>query len=270
MNASATPLMDERNRILCFEGACNFRDVGGYLTQEGRVVRWAMVYRTGVLSYFTGQDHASLMELGVRAICDLRRAEEREREPTRWPDAAARSLFFSDGDATPTIRALSAGKPSTAGGMFDAMVELYRILPAWMGERIGGMFECLATDHAPLIVHCAAGKDRTGVAVAVLLSALGVPREVVIEDYLLTNEAGDFERFIRSRHAAQLGLADEHHPLLAMPADVRKVLFSADPAFLEAAFDAIDELGGLERYLERTARVSPESLERVRAVMLES
>jgi protein-tyrosine phosphatase len=264
-------MLDAHNaRLLAFEGGCNFRDIGGYAAADGRTVRWGKVYRTGVLSYFTENDHPALRRLGVRAICDLRRAEEREREPTRWPDAAAQALSWDDGEHIPTIRVLAALRPDTAAGMFDAMLDLYRALPEWMGPRIRGLFECLATGQAPLVVHCAAGKDRTGLAVAVLLRALGVSHDTVVKDYLLTNDVGDFETFIRARHSAQLGLTDAAHPLLAMPADVRRVLFSADAAFLEAAFEVIEsELGGLDAYLERVARVDHAMLESTRAELLQ-
>jgi protein-tyrosine phosphatase len=264
-------MLDTHNaRLLAFEGGCNFRDIGGYAAADGRIVRWGKVYRTGVLSYFTANDHPALLKLGVRAICDLRRADEREREPTRWPDAAARALCWDDGARTPTIRTFAASRPDTAAGMFEAMLDLYRALPEWMGPRIRGLFECLAAGESPVVVHCAAGKDRTGLAIAVLLRALGVAYDTVVADYLLTNDAGDFETFIRARHGAQLGLTDAAHPLLAMPADVRRVLFSADAAFLDAAFEVIGrQHGGLDAYLERIARVDAAMLERTRAELLQ-
>jgi protein-tyrosine phosphatase len=125
-----------------------------------------------------------------------------------------------------------------------------------MAARIRGMLECIAGGSVPLVVHCAAGKDRTGVAVAVLLRAVDVSQQTAIEDYLLTNEAGDFEQFLRSRHDTQLGLTDIHHPLLSMPDDIRRVLFMAHADFLQAAFDSIEALGGLDRYLEKTVGIS--------------
>ena len=264
-------MLDTHNaRLLAFEGGCNFRDIGGYAAAHGQTVRWGKVYRTGVLSYFTANDHASLIKLGVRAICDLRRAEERECEPTRWPDAAAQALSWDDGERTPTIRTFAEVRPATAAGMFDAMCDLYRALPEWMGPRIRGLFECLAAGQAPIVVHCAAGKDRTGLAIAVLLRALGVSHDTVVQDYLLTNDTGDFEAFIRARHSAQLGVTDAAHPLLAMPADVRRVLFSADAAFLEAAFAVIEnDFGGLAAYLERVAGVDAAMLVRSRAELLQ-
>src|SRR5688572_13606419 len=270
MTASDSVVRAGRERVLSFEGGCNFRDIGGYRTRHGSSTRWGKVYRTGVLTYFTDQDHAPLTQLQVRAICDLRRAEEREREPTRWPDAATNGLSWEDGTVTPTIRALSADRPKNAAGMFDSMVALYRALPTWMAGRIAGMFEAIAKGHVPLIVHCAAGKDRTGIAVAVLLRSLDVPEETAIQDYLLTNTSGDFEAFIRSRTQAQLGVADNHMPLLSMPEDMRRVLFSADPAFLQAAFEQIDrDLGGIDAYLAKTVGISDQTRERVRRELLE-
>lgn len=265
MTSSASAVRAERERVLSFQGGCNFRDIGGYRTQQGSSTRWGKVYRAGVLTYFTPDDHAPLTNLKVRAICDLRRAEEREREPTRWPHEM-NGLSWDDGIVTPTIRALAAERPRNAAGMFDSMVALYRELPEWMGPRIGGMFSAIANGDVPMVVHCAAGKDRTGVAVAVLLRSLGVPEETAIEDYLLTNTSGNFEEFIRSRHQAQMGVADSHTPLLSMPEEMRRVLFSADPAFLQAAFEKI---GDVEGYLVGTAGVTPAVLDRVRASLLE-
>ena len=266
MTPSASAARVERERILSFQGGCNFRDIGDYRTQQGASTRWGRVYRTGVLTYFTDDDHAPLTSLQVRTICDLRRAEEREREPTRWPHTNVTGLSWDDGVVTPTIRGLGADYPRTARGMFDTMVALYRALPAWMGQRIGGMFSAIAKGDVPLIVHCAAGKDRTGIAVAVLLRSLGVPEQTVIDDYLLTNASGNFEEFIRSRHQAQLGVTDTHSPLLSMPEEMRRVLFSADAAFLQAAFE---QIGDVEAYLVKTAGVSPEAQDRVRSALLE-
>jgi protein-tyrosine phosphatase len=251
-----------RPRLVALHGGCNFRDIGGYPTQAGRTVRWGRVYRAGVLSYFTERDHDTLHGLEVRAVCDLRRAEEREREPSAWPAGEnlqrPAHLHWDDGTHTPTIRAFAANRPVTAAGMFDAMIDLYRALPTWMAGRIRGLFDCIATGSVPLVVHCAAGKDRTGVAIAVLLCALDVSRQTAIEDYLLTNDAGDFEQFLRTRHDTQFGLTDIHHPLLSMPDDIRRVLFSAHVDFLQAAFESIDALGGIDRYLEKTVGVSHE------------
>lgn len=266
---NAAPPTSPRARTLTFEGGCNFRDIGGYRTHDGRTVRWGKVYRAGVLSYFSSSDHASLRQLGVRAICDLRREEERRREPTRWPDESAHGLSWDDGNA-PTIRAFAAKRPNSAAGMRDSMIDLYRVLPTWMAPRIRGLFECASDDRLPVVVHCAAGKDRTGVAIALLLSALGVPRETIIEDYLLTNDVGNFEEFILARQHTQLGLADAHHPLLSMPQDVRRTLFVADADYLQAALDVIDtDLGGVDGFLKSYVRLDAARLEKIRGALLD-
>lgn len=249
MSSTQDSLAPARNRVLCLTGGCNFRDIGGYRTRDGHQIQWGQVYRAGVLAYVTTDDHQTLNSLGIRTICDLRRQEERAKEPTVWPDATTRTLHWDDATDTQTLRKHAAEQPPTAEGMFNAMLALYRGLPSRMSARIRGLMNSIIQGDLPLVVHCAAGKDRTGVAIAVLLAALDVPRDVIIEDYVLTNEVGNFESFIRGREHAELGLADAKHPLLAMPEDVRRVVFSADPRFLDAAFTAIDDAGGLERYL---------------------
>jgi protein-tyrosine phosphatase len=255
--------------LIALEGGVNFRDIGGYRAGT-RTVRWGKVFRAGVLCYFTARDHATLDKLDIRAICDLRRAEEREREPTRWPNSIAEGLSWEDGVAMPTVRGFAATRPQTGAGMRDAMIELYRALPVWMGPRIRGLFECIANERTPLVIHCAAGKDRTGVAIAVLLSALGVDTETILTDYLLTNDVGNFERFIEARKDSHLGLADAHRPLLAMSQEMRKALFVADADYLEAALTQIRrEFGDTTSYLNTCVRLDERTIAKVRDLLVE-
>ncbi|HTE43460.1 MAG TPA: tyrosine-protein phosphatase [Steroidobacteraceae bacterium] len=249
-------------RTYTLEGGCNFRDLGGYSTLSGKTVRWGKIFRTGVLTYLTDADHALVGPLDIRAICDLRRAEERHREPTQWR-SSVRQLSWDDGAAPPTIRALATKHPNTAAGMRSAMIDLYRVLPSWMAPRLRGMFDSIDTDEMPLIVHCAAGKDRTGIAIGLLLAMLGVSRDTIVEDYLLTNQT-DFQMFIRSKQHAQLGLAANAHPLLELPDDVRKVLFAADADYLLATFEQLDkDFGGAKNFLETHVGVTAAQQKRI-------
>src|SRR3984957_18222123 len=159
-------------RYLHLEGGCNFRDVGGHAAVDGRTVRWGCVYRAGVLSYFTSADAERLSALGVRAICDLRHTDEREREPTRWPTPDVTTLTWADGDHAPTVTGRAMSSQPDGEGMRAAMLNLYRNLPRWMAPRGRGLFECVADRRMPVVVHCSAGKDRTGFAVAMLFAAL--------------------------------------------------------------------------------------------------
>jgi hypothetical protein len=115
-----------RSRVLELEGGCNFRDLGGYRTRDGRELRWGRVFRSGVLSYFTPNHRQRLQQLGVRTICDLRRAEERTREQTHWPDSNTRHLTWDDGGAPPTIKSIASQQshPYTAAGMHAATIDV--------------------------------------------------------------------------------------------------------------------------------------------------
>ena len=256
-------------RILNLEGGCNFRDLGGYRTRDGREIRRGRVFRTGVLSYFTLNDEQRLKELGVRAICDLRRSDERAHEPTRWPDTSTQHLSWDDGRTPPTIRSIAAERahPYTAAGMQAAMIDLYRALPAWMTPRLRGIFERIARGDVPVLVHCAAGKDRTGIAIALLLAVLDVPQETIIEDYLLTN-ACDILQFSLT-HQAQPGERAGDHPLLTMPEDIRCVLFAADVDYLNAALDqiAVDH-GDIFNFLRTEIGIDDAMRSKVQAALL--
>jgi protein-tyrosine phosphatase len=264
--ASATQVL----RILNVEGGCNFRDLGGYRTRDGQELKWGRVFRTGVLSYFTPKDQQQLSQLGVRVICDLRRSDERAYEPTRWPDANTQHLSWEDGSAPPTIRTVTANHshPYTAAGMHSAMIDLYRELPAWMAPRLRGFFSRIAHGEVPVLVHCAAGKDRTGIAIALLLAVLDVPHETIVEDYLLTNTC-DILGFTLRQHQAQRRVAAGDHPLLAMPDDIRRVLFAAHSDYLQAAFDQIArDHGDMHEYLRREIGVDDAMRSKVQAVLL--
>jgi len=255
------------DRMINLEGGCNFRDLGGYRTRGGRELKWGRVFRTGVLSFLSPRDNERLKQLAVRTICDLRRTEERRVEPTRWPDADTQHLSWEDGGAPPTIRSIAANHshPYSAAGMRAAMIDLYRAYPAWMAPRLTDIFSRIAQGQVPILVHCAAGKDRTGVAIALLLALLDVPHETIIKDYLLTN-ACDLVQFTVTR---QPGETAGDHPLAGMPEGIRRVLFAADAEYLQAALDQIAcDHGDILTFLRKETGVDDAMRSKLQAELL--
>jgi protein-tyrosine phosphatase len=162
-----------------------------------------------------------------------------------------------------------APRQPDAAAMRAAMIAMYRELPRWMVPRLQGFLGCVVDGRMPVVVHCSAGKDRTGFAVAVLLSALGVHRNEVMQDYLYTNEVGDLDAFIQRRYVSRLGVSDGRRPLSGMTPEVRRVLLAADADYLQAALAEVEaEFGGLTAYLQQAVGLAPAQLARLQAVLL--
>ncbi|HUJ65443.1 MAG TPA: tyrosine-protein phosphatase, partial [Acidimicrobiales bacterium] len=163
------------------DGASNFRDLGGYRTVDKRVVRTGMVFRSGALHALTDADRERLRALGVRVAVDLRPPEEQAAEPTNAP--------FLRIVAVPLMRGERTSDPSALANGDGYLRDRYTEIVLDRASDIGTIFRLLARgDGLPAVIHCAAGKDRTGVVSAVLLLALGVDEPTVLDDYDLTSE----------------------------------------------------------------------------------
>ena len=187
--ASAPVAAPAHTRVLPLQGGRNFRDLGGYRTADGRSVKWGLLYRSGQMHDLTAADYTYLQKRGIRTVCDFRDTGERTREPTLWP-AGQRPKVLSD-DYTLDVSAMKLpGDPAgwTREQVVTAMTATYPQLLDQFNGQYARMFAELLAGDVPLAFHCTAGKDRTGVAAALLLTALGVPRTTVVEDYLLSNQ----------------------------------------------------------------------------------
>ncbi|MBS0578268.1 MAG: tyrosine-protein phosphatase [Proteobacteria bacterium] len=245
-----------RPRLIELEGSRNFRDLGGYVSACGRRVRYGQLFRSGTLAHLTADGQRSLAELGVRTICDLRTTGERLSEPTATMPRTVRTVAWDyELDRGAVIGAIIQADPQPAG-VRAAIMEFYRTAPEDFAGRFAHIFRLLLDDGAPLALHCTAGKDRTGVAAALLLSALGVDRPQVIHDYALSSET-DFSRIVGEGASWQF--------LQRLPAPVRAPLFAAEPAYIEASFAAIEhQHGSLERYLRERLNVDDDALAQLR------
>ena len=256
-----------RERRLALEGGCNFRDLGGYAGRHG-VTRWGMVYRAGTPAKLTAADVQRLLAAGVRAACDFRSAIERERHRSPWADAPG-VVYWCGEDSRPAAderlqQALAhAAASPDAGQAF--MAALYRTLPRSHAGGYGAMFTRLAAGDVPLVFNCSAGKDRAGVGAALLLEALGVERETIVADYLLTNDAQDL-------HRAREALADDEQTSMSskLPPAVLAAMWRAEPAYIAAMFEALDaEFCSIEGYLEKALAIDAEALAAIRGRLLE-
>lgn len=256
--------MGMTDRIHKFEGIVNFRDFGGYPTRDGRSVTFGKLYRSADYSEITPADVAQLEALGVKFVVDLRRTHERTMFASRWPaEGGARVIWHDIPGAEPEI---SSVKDYTAENVRNAMRMAYARYPyeARFIALFGDLFRGLAEEGGPAIVHCAAGKDRTGLACALVLHALGVDRETIMADYELSNDTIDFgarvER-IRARIQPQYGgvLTDE-----AITPMIR-----VERSYLEAGLTRIEEAeGSLDAYIEDRLAISPRMLDQLRAHLL--
>jgi protein-tyrosine phosphatase len=251
-------------RLLPLEGGVNFRDLGGYRTIDGKDVAWGKIYRSAVMSGLTAADYQYLGDLGIGAICDFRANDERAREPVNWPAGMNMKVLTRDYklDMAPLMAVFGSGDISEDKTR-AAMASFYGELPFTFAPQFKEMFGELLKGEAPLAFNCSAGKDRTGMAAALVLSALGVPRETVIEDYLLSN------RYYKPK-PPQPGAAPD--PTMAMfarlPPDVIKALMGVDRRYIEASFAAIDAKGGMDRYLREDIGLGPNELARLRTLYL--
>lgn len=175
-------------RELPLPGAVNFRDIGGYRTRDGRITRWGRLYRAGSLAELSDEEVAYLGGLGLRLACDLRTADEMERHPDRLPPNTVAWSRPIVGNVSRLRRVITLYRKRHH--IQEVLLAAYVVMLDQNGPVFADVFRATADPaNLPMVVHCTAGKDRTGLAVALLLLALGVPEETVIADYTLSNNA---------------------------------------------------------------------------------
>jgi protein-tyrosine phosphatase len=251
------------SRLLPLEGGRNFRDLGGYRTRDGRHVKWGLLFRSGVMSGLTAADFSYLSQLGIRTVCDLRDTRERHAEPVSWPSGGASPAVFADDyDMTEVMPRMDI-KTMTPASARRLMASTYpRILTSFNGQ-FRRMFGELLAGRAPLAFNCSAGKDRTGIAAALLLIALDVPRETVIADYLLTNRYLNQAALMRNNNTMPPGFAGMPQPVLA-------AMGAADRSYIEAAMRVVDgHRGGAEGYFRDELGLSRADLFQLRRMYLQ-
>lgn len=251
-------------RFVPLEAGRNFRDLGGYKTADGRQVKWGLIYRSGTMHRLTAGDFATLKRLGVRSIVDFRSTEERRLEPFAPPASLDLTLHSKDYDlGMPEIGRSLAGLSATPDQMRVAVQGFYRRIPFEFADQYREMFAQLLSGRAPLVINCSAGKDRTGVAAALLLTALGVPRATIMQDYLLSNP--EFQPKSAQSHAPSLDpRMSQLSPALA------QMLVGVEAVSLDAALAAIESrAGGMDGYLRNDLSLSAADIKRLKSLYLQ-
>ena len=254
-------------RQLDFEGANNFRDLGGYPTVDGCRVKHGMLYRSDQLGNLTDGDQALLSEIGLRMVVDLRRSIEREEILDRIDDPTIRQVRLpveaEGADVRSLRRRLEEGSIDAAGArqyLIDANEQFIRVF----GQVFTDYLHLLLDEsNYPLVVHCSAGKDRAGFAAALTLLVAGASVETVMHDYLATNHCN--ANYVNGILEGLSDMGDQ-----GFSPEAVKILMQVQPVFLQKALDTIvDDYGSIERYLDEGLNFGQEKQRRVRELICE-
>ena len=266
--AKAAPAHPVPGTQLDFAGGTNFRELGGYEADEGKHVKWGQIWRGIPTCKLTGEaDRAKLDALGLRLILDLRSVEEAKKEPDYVPDGArlvqicglcaedGHEIAFAPGD----IDRLMASAPEG----YDVPRVLYRRMLTG-NKAFKELFRALEAGETPILFHCSAGKDRTGVAAMLILLALGASDETICADYAQTNVC---------RRAEIEAVMQEHADEIAADPSCRNHYYRMAGVSPEAAPFVLDtirsQFGSAENYLEAEYGLTPARLMRLRRMYLE-
>ncbi len=252
--ATAVP---DRPRLIELEGPRNLRDLGGYATRDGRTTRWGRLYRADALAAMTPADLDRFAELGIATVYDLRHDFERDRQPNPVPSVHVSLMGKVVGDEGPDF-----GEMTSAEHGRDFMRSMMLNVLAHAGPEIGQVVTGLAAaDQLPALFHCTAGKDRTGILAAIVLEVLGVAREVVVDDFHLT----EVYRAVGEDSTGFAMMLERGVP----PEAAAGALGAPRETMVEILADLDRGWGGAERYLTDEGGVDRDALDRLRDNLLD-
>ena len=249
----------EDYRKLPFTGAHNFRDLGGYKTEDGRTLKWGKLYRSDDLHLLTDEDLKYLSRLNIKSVVDFRSDEERGAEPDRLTPNMTQVLLpikFQPKEIG-DIPLASFMKDVTLGNIdaINLLRDFNIVIVTEFVQEYKKFFRHIVENNAePIVFHCTAGKDRAGFASAMILSVLGVPREKVIEDYLLTNT------YVKD-HVDSAMLEIEMKTFFQADTDNLRKIHLVEERYIQAAFDTIDsEWGSMDNFISGALSLTEEDI----------
>lgn len=284
---SETNISQQKNptdRVIHIDGTINFRDLGGYKTHDGRTVRWRKLYRSAQLNKLSARGVNALAALNIKTVIDLRFDEETNRYPTILKALPSATFYSWRSEFLPQNTASSNNSEKMRRSWRDSLDSqdpdivreaMRSNYPNKLYSHRGiyrRMLLQLKDDEAPLLFHCAAGKDRTGVAAALILSLLGVDDEQIIEDYLLTQQLieGRMENLLAAGANVDDAYDDFQAKLAAQPKAMLKPVFDADRNYIITLLDYVaDTYESFNHYAHQQLELSDEDIALLQARLLE-
>ena len=245
------------NRFIDMDNILNFRDLGGYFTNNENQLKWGRIYRSGHLSNSNLYDQEKLKKLGIKTIIDFRTDKDRKAHPY-FVNIPKINIPIESGDFS-DIKELLINENFTRSETILYIQKSYKEIVDKNADKYAEMFDILLDkNNYPILISSHLGKDRTGIASALLLYALGVPEYIIEEDYLASNKYIDPKKTISFSE-----------PLPESLQEAMTALFSANNAYLNYAFDYIKQThGSIDNYLEKEVRVSKGKMIILRKLML--
>lgn len=233
------------------EGQSNFRDVGGYKTQDGKLIKKGLLFRSGDLSRLSAKDISYLNSLGLAEIVDFRTSEESKKAPDRIPASikAYESIPIAAGEIN--FQTLLPQAKSHPDKLKKTLVDANQSFVDDSKPQFEEFFRILQSSKGPLVFHCSSGKDRAGFATVLFYEAMGVHRDLIVEDYMASAE------YQRPLQQSAFHFAKDN----GLDVSVFEPLITVRPEYIEAAFDLIDKkYGGVEAYLRSELKVDVNKL----------
>jgi protein-tyrosine phosphatase len=243
-------------REIHLKGTSNTRDIGGYVTSDLGVLRQGQIIRSENLSRLTADDFQKLEEIGVKTVIDLRTNKEHAKEPTVWQgDNPPQFFHFPVGDSNSdwfnAQRKMFKRNRFTEQQALDHMVEGYRVIAEEAFDSYQKVMDVVLDEsNWPILIHCNAGKDRAGIATTLILEALGVDREAIMEEFLLTNEMArtDAKAAFMARESKKLSGAKRSGR--SPSASAWSPIVGVRPEMLEAYYASVEEqYGSMDAFL---------------------
>jgi protein-tyrosine phosphatase len=244
----------------------NFRDFGGQILGDSRRVRARLLYRSGSLSALIPDDFSILDELGIKTVVDLRSVQERNNHPSEWNPTEFEHVASPIPDTHDMLREVFSGDIDDPQNCHHHFSAFYAKIPELYAEEFSKMFALLADGAVPLLVNCSAGKDRTGVAAALILNLLGVSKGEIVADYLATQDR--LQNNPAFMHMLSGRIIKSY---AALPKAAQNVLMGVHADHLNAAFSQIEtDYGSAAGYFETRLSLSRCQQDQIRANLIES